>query len=86
MILSPPSNLSASFLRASALNFLKARSILSRVSVSLVMILPALKLPVRSPVSPPTKRPPAVKKKYVARSPKREGRRSDVRSGIVSEE
>ena len=80
----PPSRSSASFLRISALNFLKAASILALLSGSLVIVRPADALPVRRPVSPPKKRPPALKKKYVAMSPRAVGFRSGAMSGIAS--
>lgn len=46
--------------------------------------LPAEKDPVIRPVSPPTKRPPAVKKKYAATSPQTVGLTRLVTSGMGS--
>ena len=80
----PPSRLSASFLMTSALNFLKAASILALLSGSLVIVRLAEALPVRTPVSPPKKRPPALKKKYVAMSPRVVGLTRGAMSGIAS--
>jgi hypothetical protein len=49
-----------------------------------VINLPAEKDPVSNPVSPPRKRPPAVKKKYAATSPSVEGFARAVISGSFS--
>ena len=78
----PPSRSSASFRRTSALNFLKAASILTLLSGSLDMVRLAEALPVRRPVSPPKKRPPVPKKKYVATSPSVVGLRTRSRSAV----
>lgn len=78
------SSASASFLRTSALNLRNAVSILSLLSVSRLIVFPADALPVKTPVSPPMKRPPNPKKVYAATSPSVEGRIKGVMSGIAS--
>lgn len=78
----PPSRSPASFRRISALNFLKAASILALLSGSLDIVRLAEALPVRRPVSPPKKRPPVPKKKYVATSPRVVGLRTESRSAV----
>ena len=81
-MLLPPSRASASFLKTSALNFLKAASILALLSGSFDRVRLAEKPPVRMPVSPPKRRPPAPKKRYVVISPRVVGLRIGSSSAV----
>jgi hypothetical protein len=80
----PASNSWICFLKTSALKFRNAASILFLLASSFAIVLFALHAPVITPVSPPTKIPPAAKKVYVAISPSVVGFSSGVMSGMAS--